>query len=180
MRWTIALLAILAAAAVSAATLYRWVDRNGVVHYADRPEPGATQVELRAAQTFSAPSTPVTRSAQASGTQAQQQQYEKLDLWKPENDATFTNTANQVEVRLRLEPDLLPGHAIWLYLDGKRVDGLAQAGEAFTLENVWRGTHALYAIVADRDGRPVIRSQTVNFHMQQASLLAPRRQRPAG
>lgn len=45
-RVTLALLALLAAAcAAHAQTLYRWVDRDGRVHYSDQaPPPGATQV----------------------------------------------------------------------------------------------------------------------------------------
>lgn len=180
MRWTMALLSIVLTTAVSAATLYRWVDRNGVVHYSDRPEPGATRVELQNAQTFSAarPQAQADRTA-AAGAQAPVPQYE-LDLWKPEDGETFTNTGNRIDVRLRLEPELAAGHSIWLYLDGKRVDGLPTSGEEFTVDNVWRGTHTLHVIIADREGKPVARSQSVNFNMQQASLLSPGRGRLTG
>lgn len=178
MRWALALLAILFTVVASAATLYRWVDRNGVVHYSDRPEPGATQVELQDAQTFNTPAQPTTRAAPGTaGAQNAAVPAYELDLWKPQNDENFTNSGNRVDVRLRLEPELAAGHAIWLYLDGKRVDGLPAAGEEFTLDSVWRGTHTLYAIVADRDGKPVARSQSVNFNMQQSSLLSPGRAR---
>lgn len=181
MRTLLTLVAILLAVAAQATTTYKWVDKNGVVHYSDRPEPGAEKVELQEAQTFQAPrpsttSRPATQ--RASGAAASQAQYDKLDLWKPENDETVANTGNRIDVRLRLEPELQPGHAIWLYLDGKRVDGLPQAGESFTVDNVWRGTHTLHAIVADRGGQPMARSQTVTFHVQQTTLFSPQRQPP--
>lgn len=181
MRRLLTLVAILLVAAAQAATTYKWVDKNGVVHYSDRPAPGAEKVELHEAQTFTPPRSAATtrtstqRAAGASGSQAQ---YEKLDLWKPENDETVANSGNRIDVRVRLEPELQPGHAIWLYLDGKRVDGLPQAGESFTVDNVWRGTHTLHAIVADRGGQPMARSQTVTFHVQQSSLFSPQRQPP--
>jgi len=176
---SLVLLTVLAVATSSAATLYRWVDRDGVVHYSDRPQPGATQVELQSAQTFSSPATPTTASRQSNRAQPAAVPYENLDLWKPQENEVYTNSGNRIDVRLRLEPDLQPGHAIWLYLDGKRVDGLPTSGEEFTVDNVWRGTHTLYAIVADRSGAPVMRSQSVNFTMQQASLLSPGRARQA-
>ncbi len=54
---------VLAAATVSmmltaplaTAEVYKWVDKDGVTHYADRPMPGATEVKLPPAQTYQAP-----------------------------------------------------------------------------------------------------------------------------
>jgi hypothetical protein len=176
MRWTVPFVALLLAVTASAATLYRWVDSNGVVHYSDRPAPGATPINVQSAQTF--PAQPAAPATQRSATAASAQPaaaYETLELWKPENDETFINTANVVEARLRVEPDLQPGHSIWLYLDGKRVDGLPQAGETFTLNEVWRGTHTLNAVITDRSGQALIRSQTVTFHVQQNNVNSPQR-----
>lgn len=166
------LLAGLLCATAAFATTYKWIDRNGVVHYSDRPAPGAEVIHVPGAQGFPALRSQSTGSGQGTSPAAGQQQaaYVKLDLWKPENDETFTNTGNQVTVRLRLEPDLQPGHSIWLYLDGKRVDGLPATGETFTLNEVWRGSHTLNALVADSKGTPLIRSPTVTFHMRQTSV----------
>ena len=161
------------------ATTYKWVDKDGVVHFSDRPVPGAVVVDVHSAQTFPAQrpqSSPGAGNEEDSGDDQQQQQaYTKLDVWKPENGQTFRASENQVDVRLRLEPELQQGDSIWIYLDGKRVDGLPSSGEAFTLKEVWRGSHTLNAIVADRGGKPLIRSQTITFFMQQTSVLAPNR-----
>ncbi|HTW75729.1 MAG TPA: DUF4124 domain-containing protein [Steroidobacteraceae bacterium] len=35
-------------------TVYRWVDAQGVVHYSDRPQPGAQRLQIRPAPTFHA------------------------------------------------------------------------------------------------------------------------------
>lgn len=173
---------VLAAGAQAATTTYKWVDKNGVVHYSDRPAPGAEKVEVREAQTFTAPR-PTTSARPASqrtpgSPEISLASYDKLDLWKPENDETLQNIGTNLDVRLRLEPELQPGHAIWLYLDSKRVDGLPQAGEAFTVPNVFRGTHTIHAIVADREGKPLVRSETITFHVQQSSLNSPQRRPP--
>ena len=58
-----------------------------------------------------------------------------------------------------------------LYLDGKRVDGLPGAGDSFSLNDVFRGTHTLVAVVTDQTGKRLISSQTVTFHMHQTSIL---------
>ena len=42
-------------AVVFAADTWRWVDENGIVHYSDRPAPGAERVQLGEAQSFSMP-----------------------------------------------------------------------------------------------------------------------------
>ena len=40
---------------LAVATTYRWVDSAGVVHYSDRPQPGAEKVNLPPAQTYTTP-----------------------------------------------------------------------------------------------------------------------------
>jgi hypothetical protein len=172
-----AALAVSAATAL-AATTYRWVDRNGVVHYSDRPQPGAVAIETRPAQTFEAQPqhaspTSGAGNAQAASTPDQQAPpaaYESLEIFRPAAEETIQNSS-EVSVRLRLEPVLNPAHSIWLYLDGKRVDGLPTSGSEFTITNVVRGTHSLTAVVADGQGNQIIRSPAVTFHVRQASIL---------
>ena len=41
----------------TAATVYKWVDENGVTHFSDQPHENAQKVELKAPQTFTAPKT---------------------------------------------------------------------------------------------------------------------------
>jgi hypothetical protein len=177
MRTVLIAIGILLATAASATT-YKWVDRNGVTHYSDRPQPGAEIVELRPAQTFDAPTPAATSAARTTARNQQANNavaYDKLDLWKPSNDEVFTNTANIVPVRLRLEPDLQTGHSVWLYLDGKRVDGQPTNAVSFDLSEVPRGTHTVNAVVVDVSGKPLIKSQSVTFHLRQVSTLAPNR-----
>ena len=176
MRTALILFGVFVAAAASATT-YKWVDSKGVTHYSDRPQPGAQIVELQQAQTFDAPTPaqrPSTRNQQAATDSVDYQ----LDVWKPENDETFQNTGNVVSVRLRLDPELQEGHAIWIYVDGKRVDGLPGSGTSFEVPNVARGTHTLTVVVADRNGTSLTSSPAITFHLHQPSLLAPNRARP--
>lgn len=178
MRISLIAIGILLAAS-ALATTYKWVDKNGVTHYSDTPAPGAQVIDLQSAQTFTpSVSTGSNRSQTSTSAAGQQFQYGKLDLWKPENDETFQNTGNTITARLRLEPDLQPGHSIWLYLDGKRVDGLPGSGESFTLNDVFRGTHTLVAVVTDQTGKQIISSPTVTFHMHQTSALTQKTPRP--
>lgn len=177
MRTALILLGVLLAAAASATT-YKWVDSKGVTHYSDRPEPGAVIVELQRAQTFDAPTPAGAQRPQARDQEATDAVRYQLDVWKPENNETFQNTGNVVPVRLRLEPDLQEGHAIWIYLDGKRVDGLAASGTEFDLPGIARGTHTLTVVVANTSGESIVSSPPITFYLHQPSLLAPNRVRP--
>jgi len=177
MRIGLLAIAVLLAASASATT-YKWVDKNGVTHYSDTPAPGAEVVNLQSAQTFDAPTTATPGTSSAKSSAPEGFAYQKIDLWKPENDETFTNTGNVVTARVRIEPELRPSHTIWMYLDGKRVDGLPGAGDSFTLQNVFRGTHTLVAVVTDQSGKQLGSSQTVTFYMHQASVQSPTRPRP--
>ena len=52
MRTLLFTLISLACSLALAATVYKWVDENGVVHYSDQPHPNAQKVQLKAAQTY--------------------------------------------------------------------------------------------------------------------------------
>ncbi len=160
----------------TATTLYKWVDKNGVVHYSDRPVPGAVKVDIHESQTYSPPPQPNTQSATApdkAAAKGDSNSYERLEIWQPQPDEVFNNTANTVPVRLRLDPALRPNHFIWLYLDGKRVDGLSDKGDSFELKEVWRGSHTLTAVITDNAGKTILSSQPVTFHVRQTNLLSP-------
>jgi len=52
------LMSVLACTVAVSATVYRWVDENGVVHFSDQPHENAEKVQLKAPQTYSAPKAP--------------------------------------------------------------------------------------------------------------------------
>jgi len=78
-----------------------------------------------------------------------------------------------VDVRLRLEPALASTHAIYLYLDGQRVDGQPLDALDFQLTEVPRGTHSLTAMVTDQDGKTLAKAPPVVFHVVQTSVANP-------
>src|ERR1700683_1832119 len=46
------LLLLIASATAYSATVYKWVDDNGVTHYSDQPHPGAQKLDISGAQTY--------------------------------------------------------------------------------------------------------------------------------
>jgi hypothetical protein len=161
----------LAAAGIVAAQAYKWVDEGGVVHYSDRPQPGAERIELprspasSAARTPTRPSTPA--AAPASEPDEPAPGYESLTIVSPGAEETLWNIAETLNVTVRLEPGLQSGHQIRAYFDG---EPQMVSGTFFTIEEVYRGVHNIQVEVVDEAGQLKIRSQTNRFYVQQNSV----------
>ncbi len=155
----------------SAATVYKWVDENGVTHYSDQPHENAQKVDVKSAQTYqpAAVASASTGSAPAAAQPETATGYRVCELFRPENDEVFLNT-HTVTARLRLEPELRRGDRIAFGLDGKRMQ--TSGSTAATLD-VERGTHSLMAVVEDSSGKAVCTAASVTFHVRQPSKLAP-------
>src|SRR6201985_1687410 len=96
------LLSVASAVALSA-TVYKWVDENGVTHYSDQPHENAQKVQIAQPQTYSPGPLPYTpRSAQAPGPQQAGNTY-PCTVTAPSNAQTFQNTTS-VTVAAQFSP----------------------------------------------------------------------------
>ena len=168
------LLGLLAAAGVVADEAYTWTDENGVVHYSDRPEPGATRVDLGTAT-----ATRSRRTTRPSGTAARDDQdaapedtgpfqYETLEVAAPTAEETLWNIEGVLNVSLALSPALRPGDQVRVYFDGTP---RMVPGTSFQVEEVWRGVHNIQAEVVDSSGKLMIRSLPNRFYVQQNKVF---------
>lgn len=160
----------LSAAGSHAATIYKWVDKDGVTHYSDQPHPDAETVDVKAAQTYEAPPVPKVTTPSASQPAQPALVYQSCQIVRPENDEVFLN-AYSITGSLHVAPELRRGDRVYVSLDSKRQEA---HGIAFSLP-VERGTHTLTATIEDSSGKVVCRSQTVTFHVRQPSVQAPNR-----
>ena len=170
------LLASLLSTAVLAQQAYTWTDENGVVHYSDRPFPGAATIDLRAAQGYSAPR-PVQVPPEPNDTaQAEQQEpeqpYTTFNVIQPVQQETLWNIGAVLNVEVDLQPGLQQGHRIGVYLDGELIDVGARTTQ-FQVPDVFRGMHTLQAVVLDVNGDEVVRSLATSFMVQQTSIQNP-------
>jgi hypothetical protein len=181
MRTALLLLLALAASALSStataaesAIVWKWVDDKGVTHYSDQPVPGATRIEVRSGNVADRPEEVAPPpSAGASQQDAAVTRYRNFEIWRPENDQVFTNTAGQVNVEIRIEPAVQPMHTLNLYLDGKLVTGFARNALSYSLSGISRGTHNVTATVTDRAGKQIQESASVVFVVRQESIANP-------
>ena len=165
-------LAGLLAAGSLLAEAYRWVDSDGVVHYSDRPEPGAEKIDLPEPNTTTVrPYATRSGNTESASPEAPDQsgfkRYESLSISAPAAEETLWNIEGVLNVSLALSPPLQPGHQVRVYLDG---EARMVEGSSFQLQEVYRGVHNLQAEVLDSTGKLMIRSQPNRFYVQQNTV----------
>lgn len=157
--------------------MWVWKDANGVTHYSDRPAPGARKLEIIGVTSPNPP--PVVAAPGQPGQPAAKPgepaatEYRSLEIWQPENGASYFGADAIVDVRMRSEPEVAATHRLMLYLDGKLVEGGSSALE-HNLINLERGVHSLTAVILDEKGNEKIRSQPRVFHIKQPTTISPR------
>lgn len=166
------LLALSVQAQESRRELWTWTDANGVTHFSDRPEPGARRVEITTMTPPASAATPSAAAAARTGRADAAVTYQSLEIWQPEEDASFFGADATVSVRMRSDPALASGDRLSLYLDGRRVEGAPNSYE-HTLANLSRGAHSLSAVIVDAQGNERIRSAPRVFHVRQPSVNPP-------
>ncbi len=161
--------------------IYRWVDKDGVVHYSDQPGvPGAERVILVDPNSYEQePSDLGPYAATAGGEEEEPEEspYTSLAIVQPTPDQVFFGADATVTVAADLGGTLRPDHTLVFFVNGNR--RTADGGLGLQLTGLERGTHFLRASVLDQNGNPVITSQQITFHVRQPSINTPQSpQRP--
>ena len=168
---TIFVFAVLFGAGAAFAQAYKWTDENGVVHYSDRPQPGAEEVLLPQSETRGRSTEPnVSRRADPEDEREEREapfSYQSFEVANPGPEETLWNIEGVLSVSLDLQPGLQPGHQIRVYFDGQP---RMVNGTSFQIQEVWRGEHNIQAEVLDERGQLMIRSQTNRFYVQQNTI----------
>ena len=163
----------LACTAVVAATVYKWVDEDGVVHYSDQPHENAQKVELKAPQTYSSPKTSApTQPFKIPGSKNSAPVYQSCSVSEPTNEQVYLNT-DTVTAGVTIQPTVRPGDSAVVTLDGQPVPGVPANGGQFTISPVDRGQHSIQMVVKDPTGITLCSSQAVTFYVRQPSLQSP-------
>lgn len=153
-----------------AATVYKWVDENGVTHYSDQPHENAQKVQVAAPQTYK--SQPVRAPQSASKPESRTSDYINCDVVSPGNEETLPN-AYSVTAAVQVNPQPHDGDRLVVLLDGAPVPGFPPGGGQMTIADLDRGTHTLQAVVQDQSGKPLCQSPNVTFTLLQPSVLNP-------
>jgi len=170
-QWILVLLLIPVVAAAAATVVYRWVDANGVVHYSDKPHPGAKKVDLSAPSVLDFKSSPESASpppGNATAAQARHVDY-NVRILSPADGTTLRPADWKVSVRVSVKPPLGEHASLEYALDGKQA-GKRTQNTSVTLTKVYRGTHHLTVKVLGPNGRARAQAGST-FYVHHHSLL---------
>jgi hypothetical protein len=171
MRLLLFTLMSVASAVALSATVYKWVDENGVTHYSDQPHENAEKVQIKQPQTYSAGPIPGAQASSAPASRQADNTY-TCTVTQPTTDQTFPNTTS-VTVAATFSPQPHSGDQSFLLLDGARIPSFPQGGGSLTIDPIDRGQHSLQAVVQDSSGKMLCQSTSVSFTVLQPSLLNP-------
>ena len=175
MRLALFTLMSLVSVTAFSATVYKWVDENGVTHYSDQPHENAEKVQVAAPQTYKATTAaqPRRTTGQIPSDQVRQPNtYESCAVLSPGNDETLSN-AFSVTTSVQVSPAPHDGDQVVVFFDGKPIPGFPTGGGSFTISDVDRGSHTLQAMVRDSSGKVLCQSSNVSFTVLQPSVLNP-------
>ena len=176
MRSILILAGLAVSLAASSQEIYRWVDKNGVVHFSDQP--GAPNAELITVLEPNVSDAQGDGSEPASAAVARRSEpeepevaaYDSLAIVSPTPDQVFFGADAVVSATAELGGTLRPDHSVVFFLNGNRHEASGLSAE---FANLARGSYFLRASILDQAGRPVISSQQISFHVRQPSINSP-------
>lgn len=162
---------LVALASAASADVYRSVDEDGNIIYSDTPSEGAEKIELREAQTVE--SQPGTESFEYEPPKSDPPpRYKEIAITSPQDDEAVRANSGDITIQISINPSLRVGDKLVLFMDGKEV--ASGRATSISLENVNRGTHTLSARVVGRDGKTLVSSESVKFHLLRHSVQHPK------
>jgi hypothetical protein len=154
------------------AGIFKRVLPDGTVIFSDQPHPDATRIEPRDPQVV--PSFEPAPRPPARAPEPEPFRYHRLAITAPADDEVIWSHEGIIEVEVDVEPALQAGHRLLVLMDGTIVADAGGAGR-FRIDNVFRGTHVLVAVIEDAQGNALVEAPPVAFHLRQHSILSPTR-----
>jgi Domain of unknown function (DUF4124) len=149
-----------------AATVYKWVDDNGVVHFSDQPNPKAQKIEVAGAQTYGAPASAAAPPPVAAPAPVTAPPVCVIDT--PAAGQVFLNTSS-ITGHVTLAHTGPAGSQTMLRLDGLDISQLLGPTGSFALSQLERGEHTLTLQVTDDQGEISCQGAAVAFTIRQQS-----------
>ncbi|MBE9540239.1 MAG: DUF4124 domain-containing protein [Proteobacteria bacterium] len=151
------------------AQIYKTVDENGNTVFTDKPPAGRSSEKVQLGTTNSAPPPPpVSRPEKAV---AAEEKFEiSVNIVSPAQDTTIAiGYAGNFSVEAQLTPPLAKGIYAQLLMDGTPIGG-PQSHNAWSLNNVFRGSHILTVVLTNAGGDHLAESPPITVHVLRAGL----------
>lgn len=158
------------------AEIYSEVDASGNRVFTDRPSAGSAQaVQVKPANVLPL-TVPVVHAPPTHTVTLKRVVYTTLHIDSPVPETTVRG-AGDVTVSLSSVPELSPGHAYRVLIDGTPASAPSSA-TSVELSNLDRGEHQLSAEIIDADGSPLIQSERQPLFVHRMSLSQKRMVQP--
>ncbi len=162
-------LMILFAIPVMASEVYRHVDKDGVVHYTDKPpSKNAKPLDLPPIQVIGPIEAPQASrpSSRGSSSSSAVPRDLSVSIVSPTPDQTFRGDDRRLTVSVSLSAGLPEGFGLFYLLDGSPQNRAATRQQSYTLSEVERGEHLVSVILVNARGTEVSRAGPVIVHMK--------------
>jgi hypothetical protein len=159
------------------AAIYKWTDEQGNVVYGDKPPSNETkQITPPPLTTYpgvkrqEAPAAQKTQPQQPEQEEQKVTEYTKIAIAEPSDNGAVRSNNGNVAITVVIGPklDQEAGDQIRILLDGS--EAKTEASTTITLENIDRGSHTVSAEVINRDGKVLLKTKPITFHLQRFSV----------
>jgi hypothetical protein len=166
---TLLLVTLLCLSTTAAAAVYRWQDKDGVVHYSDTPpSPQAQPAQLPNLQTYPSGTVPPVTGAVTQAPAPAAATTAPVTITSPAQDETIRDAQGKFTVSVSgTVPD---GAGLVYYLDGSAQNKTPTPSQAYLYSGVDRGDHQLSVALISAGGAELGRSADVTIHMMQPTV----------
>lgn len=170
-------LLLLLVATLAHATVYKWVDENGKVHFSDKPVKNAEVVELNenTQNSIKLPD-PIVLPSLNPPADSDKASY-KLNIASPSEEETIRSNEGKITLIANSDPQLSSAHEFVLYMDGQQL-GSAQKSGLFKLSDIDRGEHSFVIKVLSKSGKQLATTPPRKVFLHRTSLNQPKAIRP--
>ncbi|MDO6685458.1 MULTISPECIES: DUF4124 domain-containing protein [unclassified Agarivorans] len=151
----------------AADTIYQWVDENGITHFSDRPQVGATELQVDVAPPatdgpLATPRTPLKKKQKPVKYQVQ--------ITSPSHEQTIRDNEGKISITATTTPLPLNSMGYKLVLDGVPQGQITKMG-SFNLTNIDRGAHTIHVQLVDDSGKEIASSKPITVFLHRANAF---------
>ena len=146
--------------------VYKWVDKDGVVHYSSQPpNDNAQPAKLPPLQTYKGGTNPNLNKFQAPNKAGNVSVGSTIEIVTPSSDETFRGGDAVVPIAVMVTPQLAEGQKLVYLLDGAPASP-PTTNTSYALRGVDRGMHTVSVTMVDAAGETLATSASVTIHMK--------------
>jgi len=171
----LALLSFLFTSISAHSEMYKWVDEDGNTHYSDiQPFKNAGEHISPDLNTTPAVNIPKPQVTAEGSTSTKETVYKLFKVASPSNNATIRDNQGNFSIGLEIQPALntKQGHYINVLLDNKITHNKLTSLSA-QFSNIDRGTHQVSAVIKNKRGKTLLRTENISIHLHRKSIFNP-------